>query len=694
MEQDVESPGEPPGPSEALGWSDPLVRLRGIGDKRGAALFAAGLETLADLLFLVPQAYTLPASLWTSADQPAVGSTVSLAAQVISGRRGFLRGRSQGYLELRVRTDAKLDLRVRFYGQGYLLDRYPAGATIAVSGQMDKKGRTLVAQHHRLIDDQEQMQAWLAAPLPRLPSVAGISPGVLRLLIAEALRHVTEKEDPLPPATRTKLEVCGLEEALKALHRPRSLEVLPRATERLLFDRFLAYLLPRVGHEQPNRRAPVIPCGTQVRERILRRLPFALTQGQERVIEEILGELNCAKPMRRLLQGGVGTGKTAVAMVAALATIAAGHQAMFLVPTESLARQHMAQASRWLSDSRVSVVSVTSSATSAERRQVAEQAQAGEAHLVIGTHAVLGSRMSFKSLGLVVIDEQHRFGVVQRWVAQRKGTAPHVLAMTATPIPRSLMMATTGWSRHSRLVERPMSRPDVETHVVSEEAAWSAARDHVGCGGQVYLVFPGIDAEGLPSVRREGRALVTGSGPLRDIPFAVLHGGLAKEDQHRALDAFVEGRVRVILATQMVEVGLDVTDATLMVIVGADRFGLATLHQLRGRVGRGERPGVCLLLPSDNVKPEGMTRLELMCDVQDGFELAERDLELRGPGTILGVRQAGFRGLVPIAGSREHELLSLAQVALREGIPLDRSYYECVGTALRRVPKSIPRDKS
>jgi ATP-dependent DNA helicase RecG len=510
--------------------------------------------------------------------------------------------------------------------------------------------------------------------IPIYPAVAGINPWNLEKAVALALDLVEDIPDVLPPSVREAEELVPISQAMRWIHRPDNFGQKTKAADRLKYDeafvtqtllaRRRALIEATVANPRPGRSGGLL-------DRFDERLPFALTDGQRAIGEEIAAELGEGHPMHRLLQGEVGSGKTVVALRAMLQVIDSGGQAALLAPTEVLAQQHHRSIVSMLgdlaeggflggADDATRVALLTGSLNAAARRQALAEAAGGEAGIVIGTHALLEERVQFADLGLVVVDEQHRFGVEQRAALSGKaGTPPHVLVMTATPIPRTVAMTVFGDLDTSTITELPAGRGEVQTNVVPTlvqpgwlARAWERVREEVGNGRQAYVVASRIDpSEGdvetageAPLHAVEELAPELAEGALSGLRIEQLHGRMTPEEKDRVMRAFAAGEVDVLVSTTVIEVGVDVPNATVMVVEDADRFGLLQLHQLRGRIGRGTHKSFCYLL-AEPTTPHGEARMEAMTESGDGFELAERDLAIRGAGEVFGERQAGMNDL-------------------------------------------------
>ena len=639
------------------GFLTPIDALSGVGEVRARALRERGLETVVDLLLLAPTRYDSTPPL---ADAATVGPKVLATLVGIVERARKVRQRRGGhFLDMVLRADGR-ELRVRFWNRGWLADRVTRGDRVAISGAMAPDGSAFSGTALTVLADDAALDAWLRRLEPVHPKIPGIPEGILRRLVVEAQKIVDGLEDPLPVAVRRDLEMPTLQEAFRLIHVPASRADAERGGERLLFDRLLSLALgARLASRGLAGEAPPIPSSERVRSRIRARLPFAPTPEQEAALAVILDDIARPQAMRRLLLGDVGSGKTAVAVAAILAAVAAGKQALFVAPTDVLASQHAALLERWLSGSRVRLGALTSRSPAPKRRAVAQSLAKGEIDILVGTHVALAAEVAFADLGIVVVDEQHRFGVLQRLAARRKGKRPHVLALSATPIPRSLALALFGDLAMTRIAARPGGRKTPPARLSDEPTAYADVRRAVASGERAFVVFPTIAGAETPSVEGLGRKRV--HRWLDDLRTQWLHGRLPHEDQRAALEAFRSGAADVLVATSIIEVGVDVPEATVMVIEGAERFGLASLHQLRGRVGRGERSARVHLVPSPTCKPEALNRLRMLEKEDDGFKLAEADLLLRGPGDLVGVRQHGFGGSLPIAEGRDRGWLEVAE---------------------------------
>ena len=507
---------------------------------------------------------------------------------------------------------------------------------------------------------------------PIYPASEEIGSSEIEAVVAKVLDPVCAgMVDPLADTYRASRDLPTLAQAWRTMHRPRAHEELERARRRLAFDELLLLqlgVMMRRAQLRARTRAVPLPVDARLDAHIRVRIPFTLTSEQDRVVGEITHDLARPEPMNRLLQGDVGSGKTAVATYAMLLAAAHGHQAALVAPTEILAEQHHAVLGRMLDGSELELRLLTGSTTPAERTAIVAGLARGSVQLVVGTHAVLEGGVAFRSLAVAVIDEQHRFGVRQRATIRQKGQGerpliPHTLVMTATPIPRTLAITLYGDLDLSTLRGRPPGRRPAITRVVDMAKApevYAYLRGRIDRGEQCYVVVPAVEEseQGLKDVASHARFLA--QGPFTGLTIASVHGRMSHEERDRAMDLFRGGHAQVLVATTVIEVGVDVPNASLMVVEHAERFGLAQLHQLRGRVGRGTASSLCVFI-GDAATPDAAERLAAVGSSDDGFEIAERDLRWRGPGEVFGARQSGLAPFRVADLSHDAELLRLAR---------------------------------
>ncbi len=648
--------------------SDPVARLRGVGPARAIALGRMGLRTISDLLRLAPRRYEQWGAVLPIREARG-GEEVTVRGKVLAVRLHRI-GRRRSLLRVRV-SDGTGEIEALFFNQPYLRDRFAVGETAGFHGRVGgKEGRSLLAPK---VESKDRPFPEDGGILPVYPETEGTGQALLRSLLSQALPLADSEADALPGDLRARLALAPLPWALRALHAPGSLEEAERARRRLAFEELLRMQrrFVRARARARRARAPRIGVDEALDRRIRARFPFPLTPGQERAIADVRADLAAGTPMRRLLQGDVGCGKTVVGLYACLAAIGRGRQAAFLVPTAILAEQQREAVEGWLRGSRVRVECLAGEQGVRQRRAALGALARGEVHLLFGTHALLGEDVRFRSLALAVIDEQHRFGVSQRGALLGKGEEVHALALTATPIPRTLAMALFGDLDVSTIEDLPAGRGTRRTRVEGRrEPVVAEVRRLLLSGEKGFWVCPNIGKEDPSEEESEEGAREAesahrdfASGALRGIPIALVHGRRPPEERREALRRFRRGEVRLLVCTSVVEVGIDVPDATFLVVEGADRFGLAALHQLRGRVGRGGASAICILLAGR----EGSGRLQVLAETEDGFRIAEEDLRRRGPGEILGLRQSGFPAFRFADPSRDVDLVAAAkEVALSE----------------------------
>jgi len=644
----------------------PIVQVRDHGPLR-----ALGLTNVGRLVAHLPARHEHEAAEDDIASLPA-GQVVTARGEV-TDTKPRLYGR-------RPRFEAKIDdgtgaVTCVWFNQSYLRQKIHPGMTLRVQGKSRRieGGLQLTNPRWEALDDGDDPGRRAERIRPVYPTTEGLDARRLGEIIASVLdAALPQIEDHLSDEFRRERALPSLAEAHRMMHRPASEDEIRAARRRLAFDELLMLQLAVQIRRRALRgsgAAAELPTTPEIAERVRARLPFELTPGQAQAAKEIAADLAADVPACRLIQGDVGSGKTAVALGAMLTAVAHGHQAALLAPTELLAEQHFAAISELLHDSRVNLALVTGSAGPAERAALRERLASGDIDLAVGTHALLRETIGFRSLAVVVIDEQHRFGVAQRAAlsAKRKETdlTPHTLVMTATPIPRTLAMSVYGDLDVSTIKGLPPGRSPVKTTRVSvpmREQAYAHLADRVRAGEQAYVVVPAIDGgageNGAPMDLARALEAVQTAAP--DARVAQLHGRMTREEREPVMARFRAGELDVLVATTVIEVGVDVPNATLMIIEHAERFGLAQLHQLRGRVGRGSKPSACVLI-AEPTTDDAEARLRAMVETTDGFVLAERDLAIRGPGEIAGAAQAGASALRLADLERDAELLAMAR---------------------------------
>ncbi|MBN8740782.1 MAG: ATP-dependent DNA helicase RecG [Lysobacterales bacterium 69-70] len=634
----------------------PLTGLPGVGPALRETLARLGMTVLQDLWFHLPLRYEDRTRLVPIADLRE-GESAQVEGIVDVVQRGF-RGRPQLRVALSDGSQETLVLRF-FHFRGAQADQLKPGARLRCYGEVRRGQNSLEMvhpQYQRLVDDATSTVEENLTPV--YPTTEGLGQRRLGSLIQHALQRLPDDDalELIPDSLRAGLELASLREALLFVHRPppdanvaQLLAGVHPAQQRLAFEELLSHHLSLRQLRNTVRRqaAPALAGDGHLRRRLLAALPYALTGAQRRVGAEIAADLRGSEPMLRLVQGDVGSGKTVVAALAALSAVEAGHQAALMAPTELLAEQHLRTLRGWLEPLGVEVVWLAGK-VQGRARKAALDAVAGGAGVVVGTHALMQEGVAFRQLGLAIIDEQHRFGVHQRLALRDKGRegerVPHQLVLTATPIPRTLAMTAYADLDVSVIDQLPPGRTPVTTVVVANgRRAEVIARIRAAClqGHQAYWVCTLIEETELLQAQAAEVTHVELSAALPELKVGLVHGRLKPKEKTALMDAFKAGEIAVLVATTVIEVGVDVPNASLMIIENAERLGLAQLHQLRGRVGRGHVASNCVLLYQPPLSPLARARLEVMRETSDGFRIAEKDLELRGPGEMLGTRQTG-----------------------------------------------------
>lgn len=629
----------------------PLRYLRGVGPDRAKRLEdRLGLRTVADLLYRPPRRVEDRRTLHQIYD--LTHGTVDTVEGVVGRIRAFRARRRRNFVIVKAAiTDGSGVLHAVWYNQGYIARQLPAGARVILHGRVQRQAGEIqmIAPEFEVLDPGEDtLHAGRIVPV--YAATEGLSQRVLRATVMRALdEYVPSVREWLPEALLRRYEFPSLPRALRDLHFPDTLDDQERARRRLVYDELLLFQTLLLQHKQAREREPKgIRYGdaAPLVDRFAARLPYRLTRAQRRVLDEIGGDMRAPHPMNRLLQGDVGSGKTVVAAEALLRCIGGGAQGALMAPTEILAGQHYLTLRTLLEPIGVTPVLLIGGLSRAARREALDLIREGGADLVIGTHALIEEDVTFARLGLIVVDEQHRFGVAQRAALRGKGERPDVLVMTATPIPRTLALSLYGDLDVSVIDELPPGRTPIRTYVrpgASRPQIYAWIAEQVREGRQAYVVCPLIEgSDALQAEAATDLAARLAAGPLAGLRVEVLHGRMRVDDRDRIMRSLRAGGIDVLVATTVIEVGIDVPNATVMVIEDADRFGLSQLHQLRGRVGRGPHPSHCVLV-ADPKTEDGSVRLDAMRDTADGFVIAQRDLELRGVGELLG--EAGREAL-------------------------------------------------
>jgi ATP-dependent DNA helicase RecG len=660
--------------------NDSLTAL--LGD-RTAKAFAKhlGLRTVSDMLQHFPRRYSSRGELTPIAEIP-IGEAVTVVADVVDVRERFMRGKQGSILEVRI-TDGEGFLSATFFNQGWRAKELKPGSRGLFAGKISSYQGKLQLAHpdYELfaedIDDADAKR-WAELPIPIYPASSKVTTWMIGRAMGVLLDVLSPIDEELPADVVDANRLLSLDDAINKIHRPEKTNEWQEARDTLRFHE--AFLLQATLLKRRSENASITTTPRAAGELLAKfdaSLPFTLTKGQIEVGNDLLADLAKEHPMHRMLQGEVGSGKTLVAVRAMLAVAESGGQCALLAPTEVLAAQHVRSIRKTLGDEladRLGLTLLTGQLGTAEHKRALLQIVSGKAHIVVGTHALISSKVEFFDLGLIVIDEQHRFGVEQREALRLKGKKPpHVLTMTATPIPRTLAVSVFGDLDISSLTELPAGRQPITSHVVQQSQSalvartWSRIAEEVAGGRQAFVVCSRIDENDnesnienetdqqlndaleleakrpAPATVMAMSAALSSIDVLKGLTIEMLHGRMSSEEKDAVMNRFARGEIDILVSTTVIEVGVDVANATVMVVIDADRFGMSQLHQLRGRVGRGGNAGLCLLLTSAEPGSLALERVQAVASTLDGFKLSEIDLELRREGDVLGATQSGAR---------------------------------------------------
>lgn len=622
----------------------PILDIKGIGEKTARLFHKLDIDTVGDLLSHYPRDYE-------QFDAPRlIRETVPGETEAVNGTvlsvPNIKKIRNLSIMNVLIR-DGSGSMQLTFFNMPYLLKRFQPGRAFIFRGKVQTKGPALIMEQPRVFNTEEYAE--LTGRLqPRYALTKGLTNQTIQKAVQKALGEYVFDEEYIPEEIRQEMELTGLPEAVREIHLPRDTESVRRARRRLAFEEFFAFLLllrknKDFANSLPN-GYPMFETADTVR--YIDSLPFRLTKGQKQVWQEIRDDMEGPRCMNRLVQGDVGSGKTIVALLALLMTAANGYQGALMAPTEVLAVQHFEGVKRDTEKYKLAFrpVLLVGSMTAKEKKEAYAKIASGEANLIIGTHALIQEKVSYQKLALVVTDEQHRFGVRQRETLAEKGLSPHVLVMSATPIPRTLAIILYGDLKISVIRELPADRLPIKNCVVNTSyraKAYQFIANQVSQGRQAYVICPQVeegemtDLENVVDYAEKLRSALPPS-----VIVAHLHGKMRPAEKKRIMEDFAARNIDVLVSTTVIEVGINVPNATVMMVENAERFGLAQLHQLRGRVGRGDAQSYCIFVSTDE-KKETMERLEILNHSNDGFQIASEDLKLRGPGDLFGVRQSG-----------------------------------------------------
>jgi len=650
--------------------------LKGVGPKRALLFNKLGIATVRDLLYYIPRRY-LDRSLIKSIGEIKIGQSLTVSGQVadtglVHTRRNFT------IFNLMVNDDTGY-LLCKWFNQPYLKERFQVGDRIAVSGLVQSDhGLSMVNPEYELLDNEDAELIHTGRIVPLHPATAGLSAKQIRQLIKSALDgYLDQVPEPLPLEIVASLGLLGLREALAQIHFPDSIETSTEARKRLAFEEllYLELILLLKKHSLQSQIIGSSLQGSDWERAFTDILPFQLTEAQKKVISEISHDMDQTRPMHRLLQGDVGSGKTVVALAAMIKAVKGDAQAGLMAPTELLAEQHYNSLRPWLSKLNITSALLTSKVKNSLKNEIYRGLQNGRISVCTGTQALIQESVEFSNLGLVIVDEQHRFGVKQRSDFRFKGRYPHTLVMTATPIPRTLAMTLYGDLDVSTIDQLPHGRQKITTKWTNEanrSKVYSFIEEQLEQGRQAYVVYPVIEE----SDKIELKAAIKMHHVLAQKIFVdrrvgLMHGQLSTEERQAVMDEFRSGNIDILVSTTVIEVGIDIPNANIMFIEHAERFGLSQLHQLRGRVGRGNYKSYCILMAGPKLTPEARQRLDTMQMISDGFKIAEKDLELRGPGEFWSIRQHGLPQLKIADLSRDVSLISPARDEAKRILSVD-----------------------
>lgn len=643
-----------------------LQYIKNVGPERAKLLHKLGLETINDLLYHFPRKYEDRSNLKKSyelidGEIETISGTV-VASQDIKPRKGLT------ITKIGIHDGTGLIYGV-WFNQPYIKKQIKTGSKIIISGKVEKKfGAIQLMVNDFELDDGVQDSIHTARIVPYYPNTERLPQKVLRTIIKNVVdTYAASVEESLPNSLLHKYKLPGIVPALQNIHFPEKIELAVKARKRFAFEELLLLQLGiailKQGTQKNVHGIKHEPNGALVSQ-FLQNLPFTLTQAQDKVLADIITDMESTKPMNRLIQGDVGSGKTIIAAIALLKTIDSGYQGAMMAPTEILAEQHYLSLREMFAALNIEIALLKGHMPKKEKKRLTDEIKSGQIRLAIGTHALIQDEVEFKSLGLAVTDEQHRFGVKQRALLQEKGYNSDVLVMTATPIPRTLALTVYGDLDISLVNELPPGRIPVQTHMIKNserQRIYKFIRQQVNQGRQIYIVCPLVEeSEKIDLEAASKMAEYLQEEIFPELKIALLHGRMKSDEKESIMHAFRQNEVQILVSTTVIEVGVNIPNASVMVIEDADRFGLAQLHQLRGRVGRGAHQSHCILVANPKTD-EGRARMNIMVKTSDGFVIAEEDMKLRGPGDFFGTRQSGLPELKVADILRDIKILEVAR---------------------------------
>jgi len=663
--------------------STPIQYLKGVGPKLGAILIEKNIHTIEDLLMIFPRAYEDQRSVKT-VEEFVENELVVTTVQVVQVNHRRLRGRRR-MLEWVCNDDTGMTKVVFFRILPAVHLSVKSGATLRLIGKPTLRGRTwqMVHPQFRIVEEDLVETSEGASISPIYPEVGPLTQNKWRRLVQTALEKVTFKETVFPPSLLQRLKLPFIDDAIRFLHNPPNdveIDLLQEGRHpnylRFVFEEFFLYELSLLLNHDQNKKVKSfsIPEKSKLYNDLMKQLPFELTSDQKTVVEKLSMEMSTGDRVYSLIQGDVGSGKTIVALLLAMKAVDAGFQTAFMAPTELLAEQHLQTIKTLLSNIPVEVDLLTGSMNPKQKEIVLENFKTGRTQIAIGTHALIQKSVDLPNLGLAIIDEQHRFGVEQRLRLSQKGRSPHQIHMTATPIPRTLALTIFGDMDVYTIREKPKGRLPIRTKWVYQkrrDGVYDFVRQECKKGHQAYVVYPLIEESETLNLKNATDEFELLKNRFPDLKMELIHGRLNAIERDQAMRAFVAGDLDILVSTTVIEVGVDVPNATIMVIENAERFGLSQLHQLRGRVGRGSTESWCILVSGYGVTEDGELRLQIMQQTNDGFVISEKDLEMRGPGEFIGSKQSGLPGFKYADILKHQEILTearqLARKVLDEG---------------------------